>query len=124
MSREPELSRGVKILIAVFAVKLAWDVIHIALTWPDLSYPKLGIAIALPGILWGLTRGMNWALIFAGVVCTFWIAFVVARLVGPIFVIGEIDVPFPWSNLLGFPAIVFVMNNMKTDEEIRQASEE
>lgn len=125
MSRKPELSRGVKILIAVFTAKLVWDVILIAMALPDIKYPKLGIAIVLPFIIWGLARGMNLALILAGVVCTFWIAFVVARLVGPIFdPFGEINVAFPWSNLLAFPAVVFVMNNMKTDEEIRKASEE
>jgi hypothetical protein len=123
VSHGPELTRGARILIGVFAAKLAWDVILIAMTWPDFSYPKLGIAIVLPGILWGLARGSNLAMILAGVVCTFWIAFLVARIVGPIFVIGEIEKPFPWSNLLALPAIVFVMNNIKTDEELRGSAD-
>lgn len=120
MSPAPQLSRGVKILIAMFTAKLAWDVILLAMAWPEISYPKLGIAIVLPGVLWGLVRGSNLAMILGGVVCTFWIAFLVARVAGTIFVIGEIEKPFPWSNLLAFPAIVFVMNNMKTDEELRE----
>jgi hypothetical protein len=109
------LPLGHRAIIAFLATKLVWDVITIARTWPDFSRPKLGIAVGLPVILWGLLRRHGWAMNLAGVVCLFWIAFVVARLVAPIVTIGEIREPWPWSNLLAFPAIVYVLQNLRPD---------
>jgi len=93
------------------------DTWTIASTWPDFSRPKLGIAIAVPFVLWGLLRRWNWAMCLAGVICLFWIAFLAARSVGPILTVGDLDVPFPWSNLLAIPTVVVVLNNLPSDDD-------
>ena len=113
---------GVKILAAFLATKVLWDIVTIAQTWPDFSRPKLGVAVVVPVILWFLLKGRNWALNLAGVVCLFWITFVFARLIGPMFAIEEVKVPFPWSNLLAFPAIFYVLSNLRTDAEVESSS--
>ena len=71
--------------------------------------------MVLPLLIAGLARRKNLALNLVGVVCLFWIAFLVAHLVAPLFVLEPITTPFPWSNLLALPAIVFVMNNLEPD---------
>ena len=50
-------------------------------------------------------------------VCFFWIAFLVARTVGPFLTIGDLDSPYPWSNLLALPGVVLILNNLQFDDE-------
>ena len=121
-TRQDPLPNGFRILILFLLAKLVWDLVTISLTWPDFSRPKFGVAVALPVIIWGLARARNWALNLAGVTCFFWIAFLVARAMGPMFTLEPLTTPFPWSNLLAFPAIVYVLNNLKTDAELRDQS--
>ena len=113
----PPLPAATWFILASLAAKLAVDTWTIASTWPDFSRPKLGIAIAVPFVLWGLLRRWNWAMCLAGVICLFWIAFLAARSVGPILTVGDLDVPFPWSNLLAIPTVVVVLNNLPSDDD-------
>lgn len=111
------LPRGIWVLASFLLAKLFWDVFTIWSTWPDSSKPKIGVAVALPVIIAGLLAGKGWALNLSGVACLFWIAFLTAHLLGPLISIEPLPIPFPWSNLLAIPAIVYVMNNMGTDTE-------
>lgn len=113
----PPLPTSIRFVIAVFAVKFLLDTWMILADWPDFSRPKLGIAITVPFVIWGLLKRWNWAMCIAGVVCFFWIAFLVARTVGPFLTIGGLDSPFPWSNLLALPAVVLILNNLQFDDE-------
>lgn len=106
---------GIWVLASFLAAKLVWDSWTIWSTWPEISKPKLGVAVTLPVLIVGLLRSKAWALNLSGVACLFWIVFLTARLVGPLFSIGPVTIPFPWSNLLALPAIVYVINNLGTD---------
>lgn len=115
------LPPGTRFILASFAVKFALDAWTIASNWPDFSRPKLGIALTVPFVIWGLLRRWNWAMCIAGVICFFWIAFLVARSVAPYLTIGDLDAPYPWSNLLAIPAVILVLNGLRFDDDPDQA---
>jgi hypothetical protein len=115
-------TRGLRMLVAALAAKLIWDAILLSQTF---TYSKLAVVTVLPVLIFGLLRGENWALILTGVVSIFWITFFVARLLMPIITVGSEELPaFPWSNLIALPGIVFVVNHLKTDEEMRKERHE
>ncbi len=117
-------STSLRVLVVGLAAKLVWDIVLITQAWPDHSRPKLGIAIVLPVLIFGLLKGKHWALNLTGVVSIFWITFIVARLLMQFLTVGSEDIPaFPWSNLIALPALVFVLNHLRTDEELRNETE-
>lgn len=111
------LPLSTKLILASFAIKFVVDVWVISAHWPDFSRPKLGIAITVPFVIWGLVKQWNWAMCIAGVVCFFWIAFLVARSIAPFLTIGNLDSPFPWSNLLAVPTVILVLNSLRFEDE-------
>lgn len=117
-------STSLRVLLAGLAAKLVWDIVLIAQAWPDHSRPKLGIAIVLPVLIVGLLKDKHWALNLTGVVSIFWITFIVAQMLMQFLTVGSEDIPtFPWSNLIALPALVFVLNHLKTDEELKTEAE-
>jgi len=117
-------STSLRVLLAGLAAKLVWDIVLIVQAWPDHSRPKLGIAIVLPVLIVGLLKDKHWALNLTGVVSIFWITFIVAQMLMQFLTVGSEDIPtFPWSNLIALPALVFVLNHLKTDEELTTEAE-
>ncbi|MCA8957733.1 MAG: hypothetical protein KDC87_16780 [Planctomycetes bacterium] len=112
------LSLGMRLLIVGLLAKLAWDVWTLVTTYPNFSWPKLGIAMAVPVLVAGLLRRQNWALNLTGVLGMFWLVFVVARLIGPVFSVEPVTTPFPWSNLISLPVLGYVLNNLRSDAEV------
>ena len=116
---------GLRVLVVLLAAKFVWDVVIIAQAWPDHSRAKLGVAIIVPVLIFGLLRGKHWALNLTGVAAIFWITFLVARLAMHLFTVGSEALPsFPWSNLVALPALAFVLTHLKTDEELREDAAE
>jgi hypothetical protein len=111
----PGLPVSLRLLLALFALKWLVDVWLIHRSWPDFSWPKLGICIALPILGLGLLRRQAWAIPLAGVVCLFWLVFAAAVLVGGLLAVRELSTPFPWSNLVALPALVCVLQNLDED---------
>ena len=66
-----QLPLSTKLILASFVIKFVVDVWVISAQWPDFSRPKLGIAITVPFVIWGLLKRWNWAMCIAGVVCFF-----------------------------------------------------
>lgn len=116
MTGTPTTPRHHLLLLGAFACKWAWDVYLLIEAGAGFSAPKLGVVCMLPPISYFVYKDRAWALNLCGVICLFWLAFVVAQLLGPmISVSGEVSRAFPWSNLIGLPGLVYVMNHLRED---------
>ncbi len=116
-AKQPTVLVGMRIIAVWFVLKLLWDVTLLCQSWPEFSRPKLGIAITLPFLAWGMWRQRSWSLSIAGVVCLFWMGYLVARLLGPWLTIQPVTDPFPWGNIAALPILIYLLNNIERDTE-------